>query len=191
MFQDLDNILFLDSFRKRKKRCAHKVQEAFSKILNFRIHFLINLKDQFLTYLQLACMKKLEIQVLCRCKEVHQVISCFLKITKVKHHFRHQFQGLPKKQLKVYKIIWDPVNIKLHRIMKWQKIKEIKLKISHLELLKLKPFHQRLGLKMKTLNQRIKESVNSLHFLLLVPTELMIVLLPKPKKLSIISSFDF
>ena len=61
MFQDLDNILFLDSFRKRKKRCAHKVQEAFSKILNFRIHFLINLKDQFLTYLLLACMKKLEI----------------------------------------------------------------------------------------------------------------------------------
>ena len=190
-FLDLDNILFQVLFRKRKKRCALKVQKVSSKILNFLIHLKYNLINQFLMFHQLAYIKKLEILVLSHYKEVHQVIFCFLKIIKVKHHFSLPFQGLLKKQLKVYKIIQDLASIKLHRIMKWRKIKEINLKVLLLALLKFKHFHQKLGLKIKMLLQRIKEQVNNLLFLLLVLTELMIALFPKPKKLSIISSFDF
>ena len=95
--QDLGNIPFLVLFRKRKKSSALKVQEASSKILNFRIRLTRNLIDRFLMFLLLVCTKKLEILVLHHCKEVHQVISCFLRIIKVKHRFRRQFQGLLKK----------------------------------------------------------------------------------------------
>ena len=96
MSQDLDNIVFLVLFRKRRKRIiARKVQEA-SSIPNFHIHLIQNLIPQFLIILLLVSMKKLEISVFVHCKEVYQVISCFWRTTNLRHHLSHLFQGLIK-----------------------------------------------------------------------------------------------